>query len=95
MSRGVTAVDTFHKESREGLMDGIRFDFSEMKWKGISVDHVQRWERLFPDVDVVHEILKEMPVWLERKRDTRQAHKKNWTSFILKWLKRSQERRIA
>lgn len=73
----------------------IQFDFKEMKWKGISVDDVMRWESRFPDVDVVKEIKVEMTNWLECKQRTKQAHKKNWESFILKWLRRKQERSIG
>jgi len=76
------------------MMGQIYFDWQELKFKGISVDDVIRWESLFPDVDVVKQLKVEMPIWLERKQKTKQAHKKNWTSFILKWLKRSQERSI-
>lgn len=73
----------------------IQFDFKEMKWKGISVDDVMRWESRFPDVNVVKEIKVEMTNWLESKQRTKQAHKKNWESFILKWLRRKQERSIG
>jgi hypothetical protein len=76
------------------MMGQIYFDWQELKFKGISVDDVIRWESLFPDVDVVKQLKVEMPIWLERKQNTKQAHKKNWTSFILNWLKRSQERSI-
>ena len=71
------------------------FDFTTMKWQGITVDDVIRWEKLFPDVDVVKEITKNMPIWLEKMAKTKKAHKKNWTRFILGWLKRSQERSIG
>jgi len=75
-------------------MSNIYFDFEQMKFKGITVNDAMRWETLFPDVDVIKAIKVDMPVWLESKAKTKQAHKKNWTSFILKWLKRSQERSI-
>lgn len=76
------------------MMGQIQFDFKEMKWKGISVDDVMRWEGRFPDVDVVKEIKVEMINWLECKQRTKQAHKKNWESFILRWLRRKQEGNI-
>ena len=77
------------------MMGQIYFDWQELKFKGISVDDVIRWESRFPDVDVVKQLKVEMPIWLERKQNTKQAHKRNWTSFILKWLKRQQERSIT
>ena len=72
----------------------IYFDWQELKFKGISVDDVIRWESLFPDVDVVKQLKVEMPIWLEKMAKTKKAHKKNWVKFILNWLKRSQERSI-
>lgn len=66
-----------------------------MKWEGLKVDDVMRWESLFPDVDVVKELKVEMPIWLEKNKNNRKAHKKNWTSFILRWLKREQEKGVG
>lgn len=73
----------------------VYFDWDEMKWEHIQVIDVQRWEGLFPDVDVVKEITKEMVIWLEKNKGRKKAHKKNWTSFILRWLKKEEERRIG
>jgi hypothetical protein len=70
----------------------VYFDWEEMKWKHIQVIDVQRWEGLFPDVDVVKEITKEMTIWLEKNKGRKTSHKKNWTKFILNWLKRSEEK---
>jgi hypothetical protein len=53
-------------------------------------EDIERWEKLFPDVDVAHEVLKEMPIWLEKMRNTKLAHKKNWNRTILNWLKKEQ-----
>lgn len=73
----------------------VKFNFGLMKWEGLKVDDVMRWESLFPDVDVVKELKVEMPIWLEKNKNNRKAHKKNWTSFILRWLKREQEKGVG
>lgn len=73
----------------------MKFNFGLMKWEGLKVDDVMRWESLFPDVDVVKELKVEMPIWLEKNKNNRKAHKKNWTSFILRWLKREQEKGVG
>jgi hypothetical protein len=36
-----------------------------------------------------------MPIWLQANQNNKKAHKKNWVSFILKWLGRQQERSIG
>ena len=77
------------------MMGQIYFSWDEMKWKGIKVADAMRWEELFPDVDVMNELTVNMPIWLEKNQNRKQSHKKNWTKFILNWLKRSEERRIG
>ena len=72
----------------------INWNFQERKWEGITIGQVQRWEKMFPDIDVVRLLKQDMALWLEANTNNKKAHKKNWTSFILKWLKRSQERSI-
>lgn len=68
----------------------VRFNFDTMQWENITVAQVKVWERLYPDVDVADEIGLKMVRWLDDKKDTKKAHKKNWRSFITKWLKREQ-----
>lgn len=62
-----------------------------MKWRGIRVTDVKRWEIMYAGVDVVYEITKAMPSWLEGNRNKRKAYKKDWVSFIHKWLLKSQK----
>jgi len=76
-------------------MTKICFDFKDMKWNGITVNDVIRWEKMFPDVNVVKAIRVDMPVWLEKNKNNRKAHKRNWTKFILNWLRRNQEANIG
>jgi len=68
----------------------IRFDFEEMRWRGITVDQIEEWEKAYPLVSVVDEIAKRMVIWLEA--NPRKAKKKLWKKFITNWLSRKQER---
>ena len=68
----------------------IRFDFEEMRWRGITVDQIEEWEKAYPLVSVVDEIANRMVIWLEA--NPRKAKKKLWKKFITNWLSRKQER---
>ena len=77
--------------------DKIKFDFVKMEWKGITVSQVKLWERLYPDVNVVDEILVKMVAWCERQVITHQpltvkakGKKRSWKRFIENWLKLEQ-----
>jgi hypothetical protein len=66
------------------------FDFDKMKFEGITVEQVKFWESSYPLVDVVEQITKRMPAWLDA--NPAKAHKKNWKRFIVNWLSSSQDR---
>ena len=66
------------------------FNFDEMKWEGITVEQVKFWEECFPLVDVVDELTKKMPAWLDGNPE--KSHKKRWKAFISGWLSRAQSR---
>ena len=72
----------------------IKFDFSEMKWEGITVNQVKLWEKLYEDIDVVNEITVEMVRWLDKVKGTKKANKRNWHRFICNWLKTAQTRSV-
>jgi len=71
----------------------ITFNWSTLKWEGITVAEVKAWEKLYPDVDVVREITFKMVWWLDKVKGTKKANKRAWRKFIVNWLKREQERR--
>jgi hypothetical protein len=68
----------------------IQFDLSTLKWKGITIEQVKRWEAAFPNVDVVNTILHKMPMWLDANPS--KAKKTLWKKFIVGWLSREQTR---
>lgn len=80
---------------KEISLTKISFDFREMKWQGITVSQIKLWERLYPDVDVDKCIQFDMIQWIDKRKDTKIAHKKDWKKTICNWLKREQERRIG
>ncbi len=68
----------------------IQFNFSTLKWEGITVEQVKFWENCYPEVDVVDTLTKKMPAWLDA--NPQKAKKKNYKRFIVNWLSRQQER---
>ncbi len=71
-------------------MIDIKFNFETLRWEGITIDQVKRWEEAYPDCDVVDILTKKMPVWLDA--NPQKAHKKNFKRFIVNWLSSQQER---
>ncbi|MEN6320626.1 MAG: hypothetical protein ABFD82_17960 [Syntrophaceae bacterium] len=67
----------------------IRFNMETMKWEGLKLSEVKEWEKQFDRVDVAAEFIK-IRAWILRKKGTEQAHKRNWRTFIVNWLRRSQ-----
>ncbi len=66
----------------------IFFDWDSMKFTGITMQDIQRWEACFPDVDIIEQ-LKKMSIWLLQNEANRKSDKRNWSSFITRWLKRA------
>jgi len=70
--------------------DPIAFDWDNFKFVGITKGTVKTWEQRYPDVNVIDMVTKQMPEWLEKKKDCKISHKHKWRSFILRWLKKEQ-----
>jgi hypothetical protein len=79
------------KENQEKT---IKFNFTDMKWEGLTVEQIQLWEHLYPDVDVVKVLKVDMIRWFDLKATFGNVHKvarkKNFKAFICNWLKREQ-----
>lgn len=73
----------------------ITFDFTSMKWQGITKSQFMLWESLYPEINVDHEIQIEMVKWLDRMKGTKKAQKKRWDRFISKWLERANIKEIT
>lgn len=69
----------------------ITFNFDLLKFEGITVDQVKRWEEAYQDVDVVEILTKRMPTWLDANPEKAKQYKK-WKRFIVNWLSRQQEK---
>jgi hypothetical protein len=72
------------------MTDKINFNFSTLEWENITIDQVKFWESAYPDVDVIEQITKRMPAWLDA--NPQKAKKKNYKRFIVNWLSGNQER---
>jgi hypothetical protein len=58
--------------------------------KFIGIDYktdIMPWEKLYPDVDIIQELNK-MAIWLDKNRENKKSKKRNWHSFIARWLSR-------
>jgi hypothetical protein len=66
-----------------------------MSWENITIEQVKIWEVLYDEVDVVKEIKVNMIRWLDKCKGTKRVQKKNWRTFIINWLARSQAKAIG
>ena len=80
----------------------IWFDFEAMRWRGISLEQYEIWEKLYPDVNLKRVLSLDMVQWLDRKVLSRHplkvsviARKKNWKSTICNWLKKEQVKAVG
>ena len=84
------------KENQEKTK--IKFDFKSMRWQGLTVEQIQLWEFLYPDIDVIQHLKFEMVRWLDRQVKSghinKIARKKDWKKFITNWLKSEQEKAV-
>jgi len=72
----------------------IRFDFPTMSWQGLTIEQIQLWEHLYPDVNVVQVLKVDMPRWFDLQvkggKVNKIARKKDFKRFVCNWLKREQ-----
>lgn len=73
----------------------IKFDWKNMKWIGISIEQIKIWEKLYPDIDIVHILNADMLRWLELTKDKKISHKSQWKEFIMKWLGKEQAKAVG
>ena len=65
----------------------IFYDYRTKRFINITDDYRTRWKEAYPNVDVLSE-LRQMEIWADANRNKR---KKNWRSFIAKWLNSNQK----
>lgn len=73
------------------MTNKIFFNFELLKWEGITVEQVKFWESVYPEVDVIDQLTKKMPAWLDANSDGK-GRKKRWKRFIVNWLASQQDR---
>jgi hypothetical protein len=71
----------------------ISFNFSTMKFEGLTMSQVEIWERLYPDLSIKDELV-DMIRWLDKVKGTKKARKSNWQRFICNWLRAAQQRSV-
>lgn len=72
----------------------IKFNFDTMKWEGLTLAEIKTWEGIYTEVDIA-DALKRMIYWLDKVKGTKKANKRNWRSFIVRWLKREQMKAVG
>ncbi len=80
----------------------INYNFEFMYWEGLTVEQIQLWEKIYPDVNVPQALRLDMMCWLDRmviSRDPlkilRKGRKRNWKAFICNWLKKEQAKAVG
>lgn len=80
----------------------ISWDFEEMRWKGITIEQIGIWQKLYPDVSMVQVLKVEIPQWIDKQIVTREplrvnkiARKKDWKRTICNWLKKEQMKAVG
>ncbi len=72
----------------------IKFNFASMRWENLTVEQIQLWEFLYPDIDPVHQLQFEMIRWLDLQvkggHINKIARKKDWKKTICNWLRKEQ-----
>jgi hypothetical protein len=78
-------------------------NYKTMKWEGISVEQMEIWEKMFPDVNVLQvvcvDMMREIEKKLTRENDAIMVrgwpkNKKDWKKTIVNWLKSEQRRAV-
>ena len=75
--------------------DKIKWNRATMKWENLYKEDIQEFERLYPNVDVLHHIEHTMPEWINKQILAGKAVKSNWRSFILRWLAKRQREAVG
>ena len=75
----------------------IKWNYETMKWEGLTTEQIQIWEAFYGSVDVIRVLKVDIPSWLDRMVISRnplkintKGRKRNWKTFIVKWLKREE-----
>ncbi len=76
----------------------IDFDWSTMKFRGITPQCVEVWRKLYPSIDLA-DAFRNMVRWLDKQnkgdRVNKVARKKDWKKFITNWLCREQMKAVG
>jgi hypothetical protein len=82
----------------------ITFDWQQMKWKGLHIDHFNLWKVLYPDVDAFQFLTVEAPRFMMRYVQKREGGKvtvlkgwqnRNWPRTINNWLLKQQQKAVG
>jgi hypothetical protein len=64
----------------------ITYNYDECKFEGITKDMVIFWEGCFPNTDVIDQLLRKMPAWIDAHPKRANNEKARWKQFIVNWL---------
>lgn len=82
----------------------IKPNFNTMKWEGLTVEQMEVWEKLYPDVDILKvvcvDMMREIEKKLRRENGVIKATgwvkgKKDWKKTIVNWLKKEQLKAVG
>jgi hypothetical protein len=82
----------------------ITFNWHDMKWEGIHIDHLRLWEKIYPDVDAFQFLTIEAPRFMMRYVVSREGdtvkllakwRNRNWPKTINNWLMKQQQKAVG
>jgi hypothetical protein len=65
------------------------------KLENIYVEDIKAWEKLYPNVDVIKVVDKDIPEWIMKKIRTKKAIKSDYRKTIMNWLKKQQIKAVG
>jgi hypothetical protein len=71
------------------IIEGVRFDWAVMQWRGLTVEYLMWLEQSFPDINV-KTVLDGLTEWLHNNRNQKRAHKSDWHKFLTKNMRKKQ-----
>jgi hypothetical protein len=92
------------KKTKKILPYDINFNWRTMKWEGLTMEHVDLWKQIYPDVDAFQFLTVECPRFMMRYVVSREGdtvkllakwRNRNWPKTINNWLSMQQQKAVG
>jgi len=75
--------------------DRIYWDREKSKLENVYVEDIKAWEKLYPNIDVIKIVDKDIPEWIMKKIRTKKVVKSDYRKTIINWLKKEQAKAVG